>query len=288
VGLLLSAKRRCGSAHGCSNLLIGHGDCQMPYGDPMTRTDVLRDLLDHGRDYDTLRLEELAAALGLPVADVLVVAGHPVPGPLLPSDRDRDVVGAFAYRVTFCNHPQLAALREFLRALPDVGAAPEPRSARDPADPDPFPAILQGLMNNRGFGVRDFPFVGLSTTTVMGMLRGRFHLLSQLHAVAGPLGWRVEDLAALAGEEMQPLDYGPMLCHHVGAVFVAAVPRTTEQLVHAAREADRLSAREDHGAWQPFSEGINDCPDWPSGSWLRELNRQRARPRSARRTSGAG
>jgi hypothetical protein len=105
------------------------------------------------------------------------------------------------------------------------------------------------------------------------MQRGRWHSLSQLHAVAGPLGWRVEDLAALAGEDLQPLDYGPMLCHHVGAVFVAAVRRTTEQLVLAAREADRLSDREDHGAWQPFSEGIDDCPDWPTGSWVRHLDR---------------
>lgn len=239
----------------------------------MTRTDVLRDLLAHGRDYDTQQLEQLAAALGLPVADVVMVAGHPVPGYLLPPDRDGDVVRAFAYRVTFCNHPQLAALRDFLRALPDAGAAPEPRPARDLADRDPFPAILQGLMDNRGIGVREFPFVGLSRSTVVGMLRGRWHRLSQLHAVAGPLGWRVEDLAALAGEELRPLDDGPMLCHHVGAVFVAAVARTTEQLVHAAREADRLSAREDHGAWQPFSEGIADCPDWPSGSWVRRLDR---------------
>lgn len=239
----------------------------------MKRTDVLRDLLDHGRNYDTQQLEQFAAALGLPVADMLTVAGRPVPGYLLPPDRDQDVVRAFAYRVTFCNHPQLAALCEFLRALPDVGAAPEARPARDLADRDPFPAILQGLMDNRGFRVRELPFVGLSRSTVVGMLRGAWHQFSQLHAVAGPLGWRVEDLAAIAGEEPQPFDYGPMLCHHVGAVFVAAVPRTTEQLVHAAREADRLSAREDHGAWHPFSEGIEDCPDWPSGSWVRRLDR---------------
>lgn len=87
------------------------------------------------------------------------------------------------------------------------------------------------------------------------------HRLSQLQAVAGPLGWSTEDLATLAGEPLQPLEYGPMFCHHVGAVFLAAVPRTTDQLVQAAREADRLSARQDHGAWQPVSEGTYDCPD---------------------------
>lgn len=227
----------------------------------VTRTEVLRDLLDNGRDCDTLRLEGLAAELGLPVADVLVVAGHPVPGHLLPPDRDKDVMRAFTYRVTYCNHPQLAALREFLLALPDEGATPEPRPSRDPAAPDPFPAVLHGLMRNRGFGVREFPFVGLSMSTIRGMLDGAWHRLSQLQAVAGPLGWSVEDLATLAGEPLRPLDCGPMFCHHLGAVFLAVVPRTTEQLVRAAREADRLSARQDHGAWQPVSQGIYDCPD---------------------------
>ncbi|MEU3455179.1 hypothetical protein ABZ671_16530 [Micromonospora sp. NPDC006766] len=190
----------------------------------MTRTEVLRDLLDNGRGYDTPQLEAIAAELGLPVADVLVLAGHPVPGHLLPPDRDREVMRAFVYRVTYCNHPQLAALREFLLAMPDEGTAPEPRPARDPADPDPFPAVLHGLMRNRGFGWREFPFVGLSMSTIRGMLGGAWHHLSQLQAVAGPLGWSKEDLAALAGEPLRPLDHGPMFCHHVSAVLLAAVP----------------------------------------------------------------
>ncbi|MBG0565572.1 hypothetical protein [Actinoplanes aureus] len=227
----------------------------------MARTEVLRGLLDHGRDFDTPRLERHAAELGLPLADVFVVAGHPVPGHLLPPDRDKTVMRAFVYRVTYCNHPQLAALREYLLALPDEGTTPRPRPARDPADPNPFPAVLHGLMGNRGFDVREFPFVGLSRSTVRGMLGGAWHQLSQLQAVAGPLGWTLEDLAALAGEPLRPLEHGPMFCHHLGAVFLAAVPRTTEQLVRAAGEADRLSAREDHGAWQPVSQGIYDCPD---------------------------
>ncbi|MGC4808788.1 hypothetical protein [Micromonospora sp. DT233] len=226
----------------------------------MTRARILRDLLASGRECDVRRLEEHAVELHLPVADVLVVAGHPVPGHLLPPERDSNVMRGFAYRVTYCNHPQLAALGEFLLALPREGTTQEPAPARDPAAPDPFPAVLQGLMRNRGFGVREFPFVGLSVSTIRGMLGGRNHRLSQLQAVAGPLGWRVADLAVLADEPLRPLDYGPMFCRHVGAVFLAAVACTTEQLVRAAREADRLSAREDHGAWQPVSEGIHDCP----------------------------
>ncbi|MFF5225451.1 hypothetical protein [Dactylosporangium sp. NPDC000521] len=79
--------------------------------------------------------------------------------------------------------------------------------------------------------------------------------------MAGPLGWGVEDLTALVGEPLRSLDHGPIRCHHVGAVFLAAVPRTTGQLVRAAHEADRLSAREGHGAWRPVPYGIGDCLD---------------------------
>jgi hypothetical protein len=231
----------------------------------VTRTGLLRDLLDHGQHYVMSRLDEHAAELNLPLADILVVAGHSVPGHLLPPIRDQNLLRAFAYRVTYCNHAQLAALRDFLGALPALGTLPKPRLARDPADPDPFPAVLQGLMDNRGLGLREFPFVGLSRSTIRGMLGGAWHRLSQLQAVAGPLGWRVADLAALAREPLHPLDHGPILCHHVGAVFLAAVPCTTEQLAHAAREADRLNAREDHGAWQPVSYGVEECPDADAG-----------------------
>ncbi len=228
----------------------------------MTRDEMLRGLLRDGRGYDQPRLAAAAAELGLPVADVLVVAGLAVPGRLLPPERDEDVMRAFTYRVTYCDHPQLAALREFLDAMPDEGAAPgDARPARDVTQADPFPGVLHGLMGNRGFSLRGFPFVGLSVSTVAAMLGGRWHRLSQLQAVAGPLGWRVADLATVAGEELRALEYGPMFCHHVGEVFVAAVPRTTGQLVRAAREADRLSARVDHGAWQPVSQGVFDCPD---------------------------
>lgn len=227
----------------------------------MARAQVLRRLLENGRDCDIPRLQRYATELGLPLADVLVVAGHPVPGSLLPPDRDKNVMRAFVYRVTFCNHPQLAALREYLVDLPDRRATARPRLARNPAEPNPFPAVLHGLMGNRGFDVRVFPFVGLSMSTVRGMLGGASQKLSQLQAVAGPLGWSTEDLAILAGEPMRPLEFGPMFCRHLGAVFLAAVPCTTEQLVHAAGEADRLSAREDYGIWQPVSEGIHDCPD---------------------------
>jgi hypothetical protein len=241
--------------------LIDQDDFPVPYGIAMSRTEVLRGLLANGRGYDPSRLEEIATELRLPLADVLVVGGHPVPGRLLPPNRDNEIMRKFAYRVTFCNHPQLAALREFLLALPQEGTAPEPWPARDPADRDPFPAILQGLMHNRGFGVREFPFVALSISTIRGMLGGAWHHLAQLQKVAGPLCWSTQDLATLAGEPMRRIDHGPMFCHHVGAVFLAAVPCTSEQLVRAAREADQLSAREDQGAWQPVSQGIYDCPD---------------------------
>ncbi|MEU7823572.1 hypothetical protein [Catellatospora sp. NPDC049133] len=227
----------------------------------LARAQALRDLLENGRDLDTPRLEAVAVELGLPPADVLLVAGHPIPGRLLPPERDLEVLREFGYRVSFCGHPQLAALCEFLASMPDEGATPESRPARDAADPEPFPAVLDGLMRNRGLGLRELPFVGLSLPTIRCMLGGGGQSLSALQQVAGPLGWRLEDLAMLAGEPMRRLGHGPLLCRHVGAVFMAAVPRTTSQLVLAAREADRLSAREDQGWWQPVSYGVDVCPD---------------------------
>jgi hypothetical protein len=225
------------------------------------RSELLRDLLNHGRNYAASRIEEHATELALPLADVLVVAGHSVPGQLLPPDRNRKVLGAFAYRVTYCTHAQLDALRDFLDAMPALGAPPEARPARDPAERDPFPAVLQGIMDNRGLDPQEFPFVGLSRSTIYGMLRGRWHRLRQLHAMAGPLGWPLADLAAVANESLHPIDYHPILCHHVGAVLLAAAPCTTEQLKDAGREADRLNARRNRGAWQPVSYGVEECPD---------------------------
>ncbi|MFA1549847.1 hypothetical protein [Actinomadura chokoriensis] len=45
-------------------------------------------------------------------------------------------------------------------------------------------------------------------------------------------------------------------------VYGAAVPLTTTQLIQAAAEADRLSGREDQGAWCPWVENL--CPDEPT------------------------
>jgi hypothetical protein len=222
----------------------------------MTRSETLLSLVENGQSYDTARLGGVAAELGLPLADVLVVGGHPVPGELLPPVRDAEVARAFVYRATHCNHPQLAALTNFLEAMPDEAVSRPARAAVDG-----FPAVLAGLMSNRGLDWRLFPFVGLSRSTVHGLVAGAWHRLSQLQAVAGPLGWRPEDLAVLAGEPVTPLEYGPWFCHHLGAVFLAAVRRTSGQLAQAAREADRLSARVDQGGWQPFAVGTGDCPD---------------------------
>ncbi|MEU8003538.1 hypothetical protein AB0B66_20465 [Catellatospora sp. NPDC049111] len=224
------------------------------------RAQALRDLLENGRDHDTPRLEAVAVELGLPLADVLLLAGHPIPGRLLPPQRDLEVLREFGYRVSFCGHPQLAALCELLSSMPDEGAAPESRPPRDAADPGPFPAVLDGIMRNRGLGLRELPFVGLSDSTIRAMLGGGWRGLNEMQHLGGPLGWRLEDLAFIAGEPMRTLGHGPLLCRHVGAVFLAAVPRTTRQLVLAAREADRLSAREEQGWWQPVSYGVDACP----------------------------
>lgn len=236
----------------------------------MERSVILSNLAASGTDTAPQRLADLAAELAIPAADLLVVAGHSVPAELLPPERDAGVMRQFAYRVSHCDHAQLAALEAFVRSLSRV-AAPGPlvESAwpgRRPAETR-FAAVLGGLIRNRGFGVRELPFMGLSLSTLYGMV-WRWdpspHRRQQLSAVAGPLGWRLPDLFAVADEPYSE-EIRPMLhCHHLGRVFVAAVPLTTAQLIETAQEVDRLSVSEDRGAWQPVSQGFaEECPDFP-------------------------
>ncbi|NNN34885.1 hypothetical protein HLK59_31890 [Streptomyces sp. S3(2020)] len=236
----------------------------------MERATILSSLAARRTDTTPRRLTELAAELGIPAADLLVVAGHPVPTALLPPERDARVMRAFSYRVSHCDHSQLAALEAFVHSLPRV-AAPEPFQepawpGRRPAETR-FAAVLGALIRNRGFGIRELPFLGLSHSTLHGMV-WRWdpspHRRQQLSAVAGPLGWTLPDLFAVADEPYAE-EIRPMLhCHHLGRVFTAAVPLTTAQMIETAREADRLSVREDHGAWQPVSQGFaEECPDFP-------------------------
>ncbi|MFC8587191.1 hypothetical protein ACFUGD_21975 [Streptomyces sp. NPDC057217] len=205
----------------------------------------------------------------MPETDLLVVAGRPVPAELLPPERDPETVRRFTHRAAHCDHAQPAALEGFVRALPRAVA---PGARVGPPLPYHRPAetgcaaVLDGLLRNRGFGVRELPFTGLSRSTLYGMVARREpspHRHHRLRAVAGPLGWTLPDLFAVAGEpyaeEIRPV----LLCRHVGRVFTAAVPLSTAQLAEAAEEADRLSAREDHGVWQPVSQGFaEECPDF--------------------------
>ncbi|MGW4690733.1 hypothetical protein ACWEPM_38480 [Streptomyces sp. NPDC004244] len=236
----------------------------------MNRAILLRSLAARRTDATPQQLTELAAELNIPAADLLVVAGHPVPAELLPPERDTTVMRRFAHRVSHCDHLQLAALEAFIRALPRA-TAPEPFvqpgwPGRRPAETR-FAAVLGALILNRGFSIRDLPFLGLSLSTLHGMV-WRWdqspHRRQQLSAVAGPLGWSLPDLFAVA-DEPYPEGLRPMVhCRHLGRVFAAAVPLTTAQLNETAEEAYRLSAREDHGAWQPVSQGFaTECPDFP-------------------------
>jgi hypothetical protein len=236
----------------------------------MERATILRSLVASGTDTAPRRLVELAAELGIPAADLLVVAGHPVPAELLPPERDADVMRQFAYRVSHCDHAQLAALEAFVRSLPRVAApGPSVRPVSPYARPAEtrFAATLSGLIGNRGFTIRELPFLGLSLSTLYGMVwrwePNRYRRQQQC-AVAGPLGWALPDLFAVA-DESYSAELRPMVhCHHLGRVFTAAVPLTTAQLIETAKEADRLSVRADHGAWQPVSQGFaGECPDFP-------------------------
>ncbi|MFJ8104819.1 hypothetical protein [Streptomyces sp. NPDC096132] len=231
----------------------------------MRRAEVLRELVAQGRSHSPERIHELAADLGLLAADLFVIAGRPVPAHLLPPARDAEVLREFTYRVTFCGHAQLASLQEFVLSQASAGPGPAPEVPHDarsaPSGTDRFADILDGFLRNRGLGIRELPFAGLSVSTIRGMLGGRFHNLQQLKAMAGPLGWTLEDLAAVAGEPLGGFGDCSTLCHHVGRVYLAAIPLTTAQLVRAAAEADRLSGREDRGAWRPAAQQVDDCPD---------------------------
>lgn len=225
----------------------------------MQRTDILKDLVANGPHYDAARLGELAAELDMLVSDVLVVAGHPVPPHLLPPVRDGRTMRDFAYRVTLCNHPKLAALKDFVLALPDIDSVPSSPVLPTMADVR-FPEIFAGLLRNRGFEAQQLPFTGLSKSTINCMLIGRVHSLQSLNGMAGPLAWTFEDLAAVAGEPLGPFGDCSAMCHHMGQIYVAAIRLTTEQLVQAGDEADRLSGRP-QGAWRPVARLGRECPD---------------------------
>ncbi|WP_187285827.1 MULTISPECIES: hypothetical protein [unclassified Streptomyces] len=98
----------------------------------MERATILSSLAASGADATPQRLTELAAELDLPAADLFVVAGHPVRTELLPPERGARVMRQFAYRVSYCDHSQLAARRHSSAHGPtavDVIQSPE-RSSR--------------------------------------------------------------------------------------------------------------------------------------------------------------
>jgi hypothetical protein len=250
----------------CDRLWTG----SLAYSGRMERADLLRRLAARGADADPARCVELAARLGMLVPDLLVVAGHPVAGDLLPPERDARVMKEFAYRATFCDHAQMAALVDFIRMPPSEAPEPPlpraaPRNVYWRPEASYLSTVLYGLIRNRGFGPRELPFMGLSQSTIFGLLSGRTtaqeHRRFQLSAMAGPLGWKLEDLLAVAGEPTSERGRFVMHCHHLGQVFVAAIGLTTGQLIEAAKQADRLSGRVNR-AWRPFSHGSAiACPD---------------------------
>lgn len=228
----------------------------------MDRVDILKDLKAHGADPG--RCAELAKTLGMLASDLLVVAGHPVPADLLPPERDLRVVREFAYRVSYCDHAQLAALVTFIHTLPAT-LSKAPAEEFGPPNATSFAAVLNGLLRNRGFGPRELPFTGLSLSTIHKMLRldrHDEHRWPTLSKMAGPLGWEFLDLIAVAGEPLSDRPRPVIHCRHLGQVYTAAIRLTTEQLIESSEQADRLSRRPDQGAWRPVSEGFAaECPD---------------------------
>ncbi|MGW3400742.1 hypothetical protein, partial [Streptomyces zhihengii] len=62
----------------------------------MERADILGGIAASGTDTTARRVTERAAELDIPVADLLAVAGHPVPADLLPPERDAEIPGSTA------------------------------------------------------------------------------------------------------------------------------------------------------------------------------------------------
>ncbi|AUY52983.1 hypothetical protein [Streptomyces sp. CB01881] len=87
---------------------------------------------------------------------------------LLPPERDAKVMRRFAGRVSHCDHSQPASMEGFVRSLPRLAA---PSSFVQPVSPyhrpaeTGFAAVLNGLIRNRGFGIHELPFMGLSLST---------------------------------------------------------------------------------------------------------------------------
>lgn len=236
----------------------------------MERADILRDLVIRGSDTDPARCAEIAADLGLLTSDILAVAGHPVPANLLPPERGARVVKEFAYRASHCNHAQMAALMDFIHRLPVVPTESSPPPALGQkvyARPDAgrLATAFDGLMRNRGFGPRELPFMGLSLSTIHGILgrdRHDEHRWFQLSNIAGPLGWRFEDLVAVTDEPPSARPRYAMHCHHLGQLYVEAIRLTEGQLIEVAEQADRLSERPEQGAWRPVGQGFAmECPE---------------------------
>jgi hypothetical protein len=235
------------------------------------RADILRNLVARGSDTDPARCAEIAADLGLLTSDVLGVAGQPVPADLLPPERDARVTKEFAYRASYCNHAQMAELTDFIRGLPVAAQEPSPplpseRKIRAHPDAGHFATVLHEMMRNRGFGPGELPFMGLSLSTIYGSMlthdRRDEHRWFQLSNIAGPLGWRFEDLIAVADEPPSARPRYAMHCHHLGQVYMEAIRLTTGQLIEANKQTDRLSERPDQGAWRPVAPGFaKECPD---------------------------
>lgn len=236
----------------------------------MERTDILGTLVASGTGTTPEALAELAVEFDIPLADLLVIAGHPVPAELLPPKRDAALMKRFAHHVSHCDHARLASLEGFVRSLPHLeapGPYVQPVSAFFMPAEGGLGSVFNGLIRNRGFSIKELPYLPLSLSTLRGMVRDwppSPHRRHQLCAVAGPLGWWLPDLFAVVGEPYSADFRPPVLCRHAGGVFRAAVSLTEAQLAECVQQMERLGAREDRAAWQPVSQGfVEECPDFP-------------------------
>ncbi|MFC8716692.1 hypothetical protein [Kitasatospora sp. NPDC057198] len=240
------------------------------------RLATLRALAADGSAFPPGQLAALAVETDLPLADLYAAAGREVPAELLPPERDGRTLRDFAHLVCYCDHRQSAAIEAYIRALPPVPDAPR-RAVPLPFSPwmseaevdaaeHGFAATLLAMIRNRGFSLHTLPFMGLSRSTVLDMVRSwepNEHRKYQLLGLTGGLGWPLPELFALAGEPWSPGFRPHSSCRHAGRVYAAAAHLTTEQLTAAAAEVARLNTALPRGVWQPeYPDRTGECPDF--------------------------
>ncbi|NUT35331.1 MAG: XRE family transcriptional regulator [Hamadaea sp.] len=201
--------------------------------------------LVQGTEPSPATLRALGPALGIPAADMFVIASLPVPDDLASAWRTSPWdVGTIIELAAGMPAARIARLNELIRSLPE-----QPRTQPPPTDtyPEGPGALLLRLLMNRNirpynakilYAVGGGPYVSDATVGQLGP--GRVVLTAQyVTAFAHLLGYAPEDMVAITG-------VGPVLTEqavHPAAAEIAAVAwnarRLTSDQIADVRERSR-------------------------------------------------